>query len=392
MSVINKMLRDLDHRHAESTSASDGGAEPVASGLDVGPLRGGTSAIHWGASDAGVQPGSGSRLWFWVGSIGALVAAITGGWLWMQSQHANPTPTPIASKPAQTPTPSASAPAVEVAVQEESKPETTVAPTAMVLRMEESLSARRALDALLSSPTPTPKASTPPPTTSQTGASTFAVSAQKASASAATTGAPVPPVANSPRPASVVTKAPVAAPPVDAPAVVAQRQQLAGGEALAQAQGLWTNGSQDAAIELLQQAIAVAERAARASAADGPGPVLVPLVRELARMQLAQGRFGAVWEMLTRLESLLGNQADLWAIRANAAQRLGRHQDSVHAYMVALQARPDEQRWLLGTAVSLAALGQTSSAAEMAERARVVGPVSKEVVTYLRQAGVAVRE
>ena len=237
MSVINKMLRDLDHRHAESTSASDGGAEPVASGLGEGPLRGGTSAIHWGASDAGVQPGSGSRLLFWVGSIGALVAAITGGWLWMQSQHANPTPTPIASKPAQTPTPSASAPAVEVAVQEESKPETTVAPTAMVLRMEESLSARRALDALLSSPTPTPKASTPPPTTSQTGASTFAVSAQKASASAATTGAPVPPVANSPRPASVVTKAPVAAPPVDAPAVGAQRQQLAGGEALAQAQG-----------------------------------------------------------------------------------------------------------------------------------------------------------
>jgi hypothetical protein len=33
--------------------------------------------------------------------------------------------------------------------------------------------------------------------------------------------------------------------------------------------------------------------------------------------------------------------------------------------MMALQTRPDEQRWLLGTAI-LAALGQTSSAAEMA--------------------------
>jgi tetratricopeptide (TPR) repeat protein len=88
----------------------------------------------------------------------------------------------------------------------------------------------------------------------------------------------------------------------------------------------------------------------------------------------------------------LGNHADLWAIRANAAQRLGRHQDSVHAYMVALQSRPDEQRWLLGTAVSLAALGQISSATEMAEKARTIGPVSKDILAYLRQAGVTIRD
>ena len=109
-------------------------------------------------------------------------------------------------------------------------------------------------------------------------------------------------------------------------------------------------------------------------------------------MQLAEARFGAVWEMLTRLEPLLGNHADLWAIRANAAQRLGRHPDSVRSYMMALQSRPDEQRWLLGTAVSLAALGQTSSAAEMADKARAVGPVSKDILAYLRQTGVPIRE
>jgi len=158
---------------------------------------------------------------------------------------------------------------------------------------------------------------------------------------------------------------------------------------MAQAQNLWNSGSHDAAMDLMQQSIAAAERSAKAG---GGGTVLTPLVREMARMQLAEGRFGAVWEMLTRLEPLLGNQPDLWAIRANAAQRLGRHQDSVHAYMMALQSRPDEQRWLLGTAVSLAALGQTSSAAEMVEKARAVGPVSKDILAYLRQAGVPLRE
>lgn len=171
-----------------------------------------------------------------------------------------------------------------------------------------------------------------------------------------------------------------------------QRQQQGGDDAVAQAQSLWNTGSRDAAIDLMQQSITVAERAAKAAGASGTNPVLLPLVREMARMQLAEARYGAVWEMLTRLEPQLGNQPDLWAIRANAAQRLGRHPDSVHAYMMALQSRPDEQRWLLGTAVSLAALGQTSSAAEMAEKARAVGPVSKDILAYLRQAGVPLRE
>ena len=57
--------------------------------------------------------------------------------------------------------------------------------------------------------------------------------------------------------------------------------------------------------------------------------------------------------------------------------------------MVALQSRPNEQRWMLGAAVSLAALGQTSSATEMANKARAVGLISPEVQAYLRQMGVS---
>ncbi|APW41287.1 hypothetical protein RS694_01165 [Rhodoferax saidenbachensis] len=166
----------------------------------------------------------------------------------------------------------------------------------------------------------------------------------------------------------------------------AQRQQLAAKETLANAQALWNSGSRDAAIDLLQEAVSSAERGA------APAQVLPPLVRELARMQLAESRPGAVWALLTRLEPQLRNEADLWAVRANAAQRLGHHQDSVQSYTTALQSRPTEQRWLLGAAVSLAALGQIANAAEMADKARASGPISRDVLQYLRQMGVPVKD
>ncbi|MBC7618988.1 MAG: hypothetical protein H7293_08380 [Candidatus Saccharibacteria bacterium] len=97
-------------------------------------------------------------------------------------------------------------------------------------------------------------------------------------------------------------------------------------------------------------------------------------------------------KLLTRSEPQLGIAPDLWAIRGNASQRLDRLQDSVHAYMAPLQSRHNEQRWLLRAAVPLAALGQISSAGEMAEKARMVGVVSPDVLAYLRQMGVSLRD
>jgi tetratricopeptide (TPR) repeat protein len=155
-----------------------------------------------------------------------------------------------------------------------------------------------------------------------------------------------------------------------------QQQQQAGKDAIAHAQGLWNAGSHESAIELMQDVLASAERAATAAPTPANVQLLGQMVRELTRMQLMESRPAPVLELLTRLEPVLGNQADLWAVRANAAQRLGRHQDSVHAYMTALQSRPNEQRWLLGAAVSLAAFGV----------------VSKDVLAYLRQMGVLVKD
>jgi len=159
-------------------------------------------------------------------------------------------------------------------------------------------------------------------------------------------------------------------------------------EALAQAQSLWNTGARQAAIDLLYEALAAAERTSTATAPVGNNAVIASLVRELASMALAEGQVRATLELLTRLEPALSQVADMWAIRGNAAQRLGRHAESAAAYQMALKLRPDEPRWLLGAAVSLAAQGQTAAAAELAEKARAGGAMTREVATYLRQLGV----
>jgi hypothetical protein len=47
---------------------------------------------------------------------------------------------------------------------------------------------------------------------------------------------------------------------------------------------------------------------------------------------------------------------------------------------------------MLGAAVSLAALGKNEVAADMADKALAVGPISKDVQTYLRQMGVPLKD
>lgn len=134
---------------------------------------------------------------------------------------------------------------------------------------------------------------------------------------------------------------------------------------------------------------AAASATGTASSASADATALA--LRDAVRQQLARGDYTGIWNTLGHLEESPKN-SDLWAIRANAAQRLGRHQECVHAYLVALEANPNEPRWLLGAAVSLAALGKTTQASEMAERARGLAPINKDVLNYLRQSGVSLND
>jgi MSHA biogenesis protein MshN len=208
---------------------------------------------------------------------------------------------------------------------------------------------------------------------------------------AAVPAAAATPVSNLPR---VVALNPPRSSPERAPALDTSTQaqkQAAVQETLAQAQNLWNAGSKEAAMELLRDAVAAIERAKASGTLPLDSPALPSLVRELARMELAEGRASQVLDLLIRLEPLVSGQADLWAVRGNAAQRLGQHQQASNAYLAALKLRPNEPRWMLGAAVSLAAQGQMVAAAALTDKARMTGSVSPEVLNYMKQLGVPIR-
>ena len=352
MSVINKMLRDLDKRQGAGSALRLGTASVPETAILTRPDP--QPRTQWGGLAVlvvlAIVTGA-VALWQWGGLDDLLAKAGVAG----------PAPVPLAT-----------AMVVPEAV--------LVIPAAVASAPVVVAPPRAASEPIV--------ASAPAPAASATGMPTLRTEARLRDAPTATASASKPPAPDAREAAKhvpPVTMAPVApTPPASAP--LAQRQQMAAKDVITQAQTLWNTGSRDAAMELLQESLAIAERSGDSGVSFGAGPVA--LVRELTRLQLASGRPGAAWDLLSRLEVPLRNEADLWAVRGNAAQRLSRHQDSVHAYLMALQSRPGEQRWLLGAAVSLAALGQTTSAAEMAEKARAVGSVSSDVLGYLRQMGV----
>ncbi len=380
MSVINKMLRDLDERRA--------------TGLQTG-LRSGTRVVQ-AATEA--PETSVARITLFAAAAIAVLAAGGAGWWFWQQRNASPAPAAAAAHPVAAPVAqvaSAVPPAIAASASVNGLPlaAAQAVPAASPVSSAvaaANVNANATVAPAIPAATPAPASAVPAPVVPEGRAASSQATAAKAPAAkpvqdhsglqlTPSIWAASPPAA--PKPATAAPAAPVS----PEPGVQAQRQQSAARDALAQAQGLYAAGSVDAAITLLQDALALAERATPVA----PPGVQLSLVRELARMELAQGRAAAVLDLLARVEPLLAGQPDLWAVRANAAQRLGRHQDAVLFYATALQTRPSEQRWLLGSAVSLAALGQLGSAAELAEKARAMGPVSKDVIAYLRQQGVS---
>ena len=388
MSVINKMLRDLDSRQAPGTAPSD----LLAPRMDM--ARG--TLIMDDTGSARRRRGSVRRA-VMVVAVSSFMACVAVAW-WLLNQNPLAQRTPAQLGVVLTTPPQASPAAVPRAnspVTAESAMAVVTVEPPLVAKAEplgtKVTDRAQELAAGKSAVIEKSSATLPVPDTALKVDSTFKWTQGAGTASqvaAPATPRLVPGVASNVSaipPASSalvgITEAPPQTPRVS-PAL----------EALAQAQSLWNAGSHAAAIDLLSEALAVTERASLAGAPAGSHAVQASLARELARMELADGRVSQALEMLTRLEPALTEFADIWAIRGNAAQRLGRHRESVSAYLMALKLRPGEPRWMLGAAVSLAAQGQTDAAAEWAEKARDGGVLSAEVAIYLRQLGVPMRE
>ena len=417
MSVINKMLRDLDARQGAGREGG-GSAQAASSGLV------GTVSVKESRSPVSDQRSSLPMrelltVLLLVTVVGGAGYALSTGSILNRTFQARvpvvaqPAPIlPVTSIPAPTPTPtltpasaSASAPtpvaSAGVEAQLPGKPSVAESPVSASKLVELPVIAAEPIKPLAAT-VPTRSVNAP------NNASNNIAPAQLLLESALrTVPTSLGPIASSVSPVNADRVVPVQAQPsplssTSVESIAPNRltgsassalslRQTAVQETLVQAQSLWASGSRSAALDLMREAVAVSERAQSGLAPEVAASVLAPLVRELARMELAEGRVSAVLEMLTRLESPLSNQADLWAVRGNVAQRLTRHAESVRAYQMALKLRPGEPRWMLGAAVSLAAQGQLTESAELAESARAIGAVSPEILAYLRQVGVALR-
>ena len=405
MSVINKMLRDLDSRQAASTI-------PVQTGESRARMARGTLSVN--ESDHAGRRRASLPVIVLVATTVVVLGGAAGAWWYLtHNQTAQrkveqvrlaptpiPTPAPASATPLLVAAPAA-APAPAPAIQPQVVAPVTVAAAVPVL-------AHTPVD-----PAPVPQkvaivalpvtAKLPVVEPSARAAVSLKLDRRLKGVPSSDTAARPPTPAPAagmlqPVPERSLSEPPMKERPMTSASTVAvtttavppgPSRQSPALDALAQAQSLWNSGSHAPAIELAREALAAAERAGTST---GNTSVLATLARELARMELAEGRISQALEMLTRLQPALAGVADVWALRGNAAQRLGRHPESAAAYLMALKLRPNEARWMLGAAVSLAAQGQTAEAAELAEKARSGGVLSPEVATYLRQLGVPLRE
>jgi MSHA biogenesis protein MshN len=126
----------------------------------------------------------------------------------------------------------------------------------------------------------------------------------------------------------------------------------------------------DEAIRHLQTALAL----------DARQPALAML---LARLQIERGASGV--DTLTRTLPYAGNNADYHAFLAGALQREQRHREAAEQYQAALRASPGNGVWWMGLGMSLQAEKRNAEALDAFQRARASGTLSAELLAFVER-------
>ncbi|MFC5547353.1 tetratricopeptide repeat protein [Massilia aerilata] len=126
----------------------------------------------------------------------------------------------------------------------------------------------------------------------------------------------------------------------------------------------------DEAIRHLQTALAL----------DARQPALAML---LARLQIERGASGV--DTLTRTLPYAGTNADYRAFLAGALQREQRHREAAEQYQAALRSSPGNGVWWMGLGMSLQAEKRNAEALEAFQRARASGSLSAELTAFVER-------
>lgn len=375
MSLVNRMLQDIDRRAA---GAAPGGGNTFEDVCVSAP-----------------REARAPRPWALLALLTAAIvlgATVAPGWLvgyWnarednAAAKPAQPVAVAVpavaprtempAAAPAAAPMPAAGAegvapPAQHAAPETRDANETAIAGAIETMRLSLNLSAP-AVASSARQAAPVPAKSKPP---------------EAASTRAASPPAAKPPAR--PGPPDRTAAAGETASPAGAsgPRPVVAVRQVAAAETVATARQQWAEGARSGALATVREALAAADASRDAQAAR-------LLALELARFELASQRPQAALEVLHANAARIGDDPEALALRGNAQQRVGAHAQAAESYLAALRQRPDEGNWMLGAAISLAAEGRTGEAQTLVNRANERGAVTPQVAAYLQQLGIAPR-
>ena len=105
----------------------------------------------------------------------------------------------------------------------------------------------------------------------------------------------------------------------------------------------------------------------------------------LARLQLEGGDTAGAMATLEQGLASAGDEPNYHAFYAALLQRTQRHDAAVRHYVMALRSDPAMPSWLVGIGISLQALGKNADAAEAFQRARDGGQLTPQMSQFVEQ-------
>jgi MSHA biogenesis protein MshN len=105
----------------------------------------------------------------------------------------------------------------------------------------------------------------------------------------------------------------------------------------------------------------------------------------LGRIYVQRGELPVALDVLQKAAPAAGNYPELHFLRGSVLQRLARHRDATDAYRTALNLQVSHPQAWVGLGISLEALEQRREAAEAFRRALAAGPVSAELRSFTEQ-------